>query len=235
MAEPSTAPATEEASLTAQVPPPVRSLTRSVVAIVVAGVVAALTWLVVVQEAGKRGYTDLDVNHALGEVIRGPVDTGRVRSDDALGVIGDPVAPTGFRVALIAGILILALHALVAPRLSIGRWYLRALPLALVVFLLTAFVYAPLVESRGVASAGVLGLGAGAGTPLVFLAGALAFGIAGARVHELMAGSRWWEPKEEDLGVASLEAVVAASEKRGETSLELAEEGSEKRREGPGA
>jgi hypothetical protein len=225
----------EDASLREQVPEGVRSLVRRAVAVVTAGVVAALAWLIVVQEAGKRGYTDLDVNHALGEVWRGPVDTGRVREEEALGVIGDPVAPTGLRVALVCGVVLALVYALVSPLLPLRRWYQRALPLALLVFLVTALVYAPLVESRGVASAGPFGLGAGNGTPIVFAAGALAFGLVAARVHDLMAGARWWEPTSEDTAAASLAAVVTAAEQRGVSSLELAEQGAEKGREGPGA
>lgn len=223
------------ASLREQVPEGVRSLGRRVAAVVTAGVVGALAWLIVVQEAGKRGYTDLDVNHALGEVWRGPVDTGRVREQEALGVVGDPVAPTGLRVAVVSGVALALVYALVAPRLPLRRLWARGLPLALLVFLLCAFVYAPLVESRGVAQAGPIGLDAGAGTPLVFAAGALVFGIVAARVHDLMAGTRWWEPTTEDSAAASLAAVVTAAEERASGSLELAEQGTEEGRKGPGS
>lgn len=224
----------ERVSLREQLPQPLRALARRIVAVITAGVVGALAWLVVVQEGGKRGYTDLDVNHALGEVWRGPVDTGRVREKEALGVVGDPVAPTGLRLAVAAGVLFAVVYTLVAPLLPLRRWYLRALPLALLVFLVTALVYGPLVESRGVAQAGAFGLGAGGGTPFVFAAGALVFGLVAARVHDLMSGTSWWEPTDERTAAGSLEAVVRASESRGDTSLELGEQRAEEGRVGPG-
>lgn len=178
---------------------------RMLAAIVVSGAVASLAFLVMIQGAANRGYTDLRFNRALGEVAGA---RGReARSDQALGIIGDPTGPRGFSATVIIGILLLAIHGLVIDRLARRPWYVEAVPLWILTYLLLGLVYGPLVERRVADVPGGLFFSeASAGTPWVVLACALGFALVGSRCYGLIRGARWWEEKDEGLheGLAAI-------------------------------
>lgn len=71
----------------------VARITRAAVATIVSGLVAGICFLIVIQEAERRGHTDLDFNHTLGTIVEGgKAENQTTRA--ALGVIGDwPARP----------------------------------------------------------------------------------------------------------------------------------------------
>lgn len=178
---------------------------RMLAAVVISGAVAALTFLLMIQGAANRGYTDLRFNRGLGEAVGA---RGReTRSDEALGIIGDPTGPRGFYASIVAGILLLAVHGLVIDRIARRPWYVEAIPLWILTYLLLALVYGPLVDSRASdVPGGLFFAEASSGTPWVVLACALGFALVGSRCYSLIRGARWWEEKDEGLheGLAAI-------------------------------
>jgi hypothetical protein len=111
-------------------------------------------------------------------------------------VSGDTAAPTGLVWFSLSGIIVMAVYGLTPHRLR-RPWYVRALPLALGVFLLVMLVYMPLVDAVfDEVAVGPLGLDAGGATPLVFAVGSLSFALLAARVFSLAATAEWWRIKE---------------------------------------
>lgn len=171
---------------------------RMLVAVVVAGAVAGLAFLLMIQGAANRGYTDLRFNRGLGKVFGagGP----RTQSEEALGIIGDPTGPRGFYATIVLAIVLLALHGLVIDRLARRPWYVEAVPLWILTYLLLALAYGPLVaRSADDVPGGLFFSEASAGTPWVVLACALGFALVGSRCYSLIRGARWWEEKDEGL------------------------------------
>ncbi len=71
-------------------------IARVAFAIIGSGIVAGIAFLILIQEAERRGHTDLDFNHTLGNIVEG-AQTEDATTSSALGVIGDSAAPTGPR------------------------------------------------------------------------------------------------------------------------------------------
>lgn len=179
-------------------PSVVAAAVRMLVAVVVAGAVAGLAFLLMIQGAANRGYTDLRFNRGLGKVFGagGP----RTQSEEALGIIGDPTGPRGFYATIILAIVLLAVHGLVIDRLARRPWYVEAIPLWILTYLLLALAYGPLVaRSADDVPGGLFFSEASAGTPWVVLACALGFALVGSRCYSLIRGARWWEEKDEGL------------------------------------
>jgi hypothetical protein len=174
----------------------VAAVGRWVSAVILSALAGGIAFLIVVQWAEGREYTDLDFNHSLGVLIGGAGT--QARTDAALGVSGDTAAPTGLIWFSVISILVMTVYGLTVHRWMRRPWYVQGLPLAGVVFLLVMLVYMPLVDSSAVedVSVGVLGLDAGSATPFVFAAGALVYGILGARVFSLAASPEWWRVRE---------------------------------------
>lgn len=171
---------------------------RMLVAVVVSGAVAGLAFLLMIQGAANRGYTDLLFNRGLGKVFGagGP----RTQSDEALGIIGDPTGPRGFYAAIVIAVLLMVVHGLVIDRLARRAWYVEAIPLWILTYLLLGLVYGPLVaRSADDVPGGLFFSEASAGTPWVVLACALGFALVGSRCYSLIRGARWWEEKDEGL------------------------------------
>lgn len=194
---------------------------RAVAAPVFSGIIGAVVFLIMVQGSFRRGHTDLDFNHVLGTVITGEApEIGS--TDQALGVIGDSVGPTGLYATLAAGIVLMILHGQVITRLVRRHWLIQAIPLGLLTFLALGLVYAPVADARLDTPIGTFGVDAGGMTPLVLLVSALGFAVIASRVHSLMARPEFWEEHHEDLE-RPLEEVAGIEE----GSLELSEEGPE--------
>jgi hypothetical protein len=171
---------------------------RMLAAVVVSGAVAGLAFLLMIQGAANRGYTDLRFNRGLGKVFGagGP----RTQSEEALGIIGDPTGPRGFYATIALAIVLLAVHGLVIDRLARRAWYVEAIPLWILTYLLLALVYGPLVaRSADDVPGGLFFSEASAGTPWVVLACALGFALIGSRCYSLIRDARWWEEKDEGL------------------------------------
>jgi len=171
---------------------------RMLAAVVVSGAVAGLTFLLMIQGAANKGYTDLRFNRGLGELFG--AGGARTQSDEALGIIGDPTGPRGFYASIALAIVLLAVHGLVIDRLARRAWYVEAIPLWILTYLLLALVYGPLVTSSvDDVPGGVFFSEASAGTPWVVLACALGFALVGSRCYSLVRDARWWEEKDEGL------------------------------------
>lgn len=192
-----------------------RGAVRHVVGVVVSGVLGAAVWLVVVQEARNLDLTDLDFVRAMALIF------------EAEGTDRRATGSAGLYLTLGAGVLLVALHALIVPRLSRFRgrgWWAQAVPLAAAAYLLWGAIMSPTRPS------GFFGLQAGGITSaLSFLAGAAGFAIIAVRAYTLITSERWWEDKEQDIS-HSLDAIEARPR-----SLELPEQGREERRVGSGS
>ena len=172
---------------------------RTVSAIVVGGVVAAICFLIVIHEAERRGYTALDFNHTLGNIIEGR-QSEDATTRAALGVIGDSAAPTGLMATLVLGVLAMAVFALaIVPLVRRGGWIVQGIVLGAVTFLALGLIYPPLASRHLVESLGPFGASYGRGTVVAFALASLTFGIVGARCYSLMAGAAWWTPRGEVL------------------------------------
>ena len=193
----------------------VRWVVRQLLGVVVGGVVGAAVWLVVVQEGRNLDLTDLDFVRAMALIFQ------------AEGADRRATGSAGLSLTLGAGVLLVLIQAALLPRVPRLRdrsWWLQAVPLWIVGFLLWGVVLSPTRPS------GFLGLDAGGATsPLVFLAGAAGFAIAAWRCYTLITGAQWWEDKEQDLA-QSLDQIEAQPR-----SLELAEQGPEQGRIGAGS
>lgn len=179
------------------------ALLRTLAAVVLAAVTAGLAFLVVVEWFQRQGWTEIRFNHSLGVMVGG--EGTLARTDAALGVAGDTAAPTGLIWFMLICIAVMAVHALVVPRLLPRRgWPVQALPLAGFVYVLIGLVYMPLVGGDRVpeVSAGPFGAGAGALAPLWFLIGSLVFAGVASRVYSLVAAPRWWVEKQVDQAAA---------------------------------
>lgn len=172
---------------------------RTACAIVVGGMVAAICFLIVIHEAERRGYTALDFNHTLGNVIEGR-QSEDATTRAALGVIGDSAAPTGLVATLVLGVVAMAVFALaVVPLVRRGGWIVQGVVLGAVVFLALGLIYPPLASRHLIESLGPFGASFGTGTVVAFALSSLTFGIAGARCYSLMVGAAWWTPRGEVL------------------------------------
>lgn len=173
-------------------------LLRGAVAALLAGLIAGVAFLIFVEWAQRRGLTEVRFNHSLGVLIGG--SGTQARSDAALGVSGDTAAPTGLFWFAVICVAVMVLHGLIVPRLVRRSWRWQAVPLALFVFLLVGLVYFPLIGSDrvGEVEVGPFGIGAGAGAPLIYLAGALVFAFVATRVYTLVAAADWWVEREVD-------------------------------------
>lgn len=193
---------------------------RTACAIVVGGVVAAICFLIVIQEAERRGHTELDFNHTLGNIIEGR-QSEDATTRAALGVIGDSAAPTGLIATLVLGVLVMAVFAFaIVPLVRRGGWITQGLALGAVTFLTLGLVYPPLASRHLEEPLGPFGASYGAGTVVAFLLSSLTLGVVGARCYSLMAGAAWWTPRGEVLE----EALEEIDMGRPTRSLELPEQ-----------
>ena len=141
---------------------------RTISAIVVGGVVAAICFLIVIHEAERRGYTELDFNHPLGTIIEGR-QSEDATTRAALGVIGDSAAPTGLMVTLVLGVLAMAVFALaIVPLVRRGGWIVQGVVLGAVTFLALGLIYPPLASRHLGESLGPFGASYGRGTVVAF-------------------------------------------------------------------
>lgn len=193
---------------------------RWLCAVVFGGLVAGVVFLVLIQEAERRGHTSLDFNHTLGAIVLGgdpASETGR----SALGVIGDPAAPRGLTTSLGLAILMMAAHsAVVVPFVRRG-WLVQGLALSAVTFLALGLIYPPFASNHLDESLGAFGSGFGTSTVVTFAVASLGFGIMGSRCYSLIGSAKWWVPRGHDLENA-LEDIDMGS-----PSLELPEQGRE--------
>jgi hypothetical protein len=194
-------------------------VTRFATAVIAAGMIAAVCFLIIVQEAERRGHTALDFNHTLGNIVQGE-ETGDQTTRAALGVIGDSAAPTGLLSALGLGVVVMLVYALAVVPLVRAGWIVRGLVLGAVTFLAVGLAYPPLAASHLEEDLGAFGTGYGRGTVTALLLASLVFGIVGARCHALIASAGWWTPRGEVLG-ESLQDVDMGEPR--EPSLELTE------------
>lgn len=194
-------------------------ITRAATAVIVSGAVAATCFLIVIQEAERRGHTDLDFNHTLGTIIQGK-QAEDLTSRSALGVIGDSAAPTGLLWSLLLGMAAMVVFALAIVPLVRRGWIVRGLVLGAVVFLAVGLLYPPLASDYLEEDLGPFGSGYGTATVVAFALSSLVFGIMGARCHSLVVSAGWWTPRGEVLDEA-LEEIDMGPPR--EPSLEFTE------------
>jgi hypothetical protein len=169
-------------------------LARAVVAPLLSGFVGAVVFLVMIQGSFHRGHTDLDFNHVLGTLIEG--DAQEVGStDEALGVIGDTVGPTGLWSTIVGGVLLMVIHELVIVRLVRRSWLAQAVPLAVLTMLAVGVLFCGVASARFDTPIGLFGADAGGMTPLVIVLSSIGFAVVGARVHDLARNAAWWEER----------------------------------------
>jgi hypothetical protein len=175
---------------------------RRLAAVVTAGVLGAIVWLIIVEE--ERFVPEaLDFNHLLGELVLGPGHE-TARSDGPLALVGDPVAPTGFGVTCLFGVALAVLHMLVVEP-ALGRvprmrrsLLLRALPVALIAYVLWGLVFTAVVQARLDVDAGPFGVDGSGATPVTYAVAAFLTGIVIVRAVELVRTAEWWRPKRVD-------------------------------------
>jgi hypothetical protein len=179
--------------------PRVPRIAREVLAVLVAGLLTGIAWLIPIQEAAKKGWTDHEFNSALGEM---------------LGATGEGIPRWGLVATLALGVLTAMAHALVSVRAH-RHWLVQGLVTGVALFLLWGLVFSPMVERRGIdVPAGVFGAQAGTSALVWVGLSALAAAVMVGRVYSLMRGADWWEPKHFDLR-ESIDGIFT-SEKRDE-------------------
>ena len=122
-------------------------IARVAFAIIGSGIVAGIAFLILIQEAERRGHTDLDFNHTLGNIVEG-AQTQDATTSSALGVIGDTAAPTGLVAAIVLSGVLMAVHGLVIVPLVRRGWFVQGLVLAVVTFLAVGLIYPPLASEH---------------------------------------------------------------------------------------
>jgi hypothetical protein len=199
--------------------PAVPAIARAAAGVLIGGVVFALVFLICVEGSFRRGITDFDFAHVLGTAMKGTAteETGA----EALGVIGDSAGPTALEATLVAGICLLALHALVIVRLVRRHWIVQGLVLAAVTFLLLGVVYVPYADARLDTPIGAWGSDQGGITPVVLAGASLIAALVAARCYDLAEKASWW--REETVAVDEQIATITGRDE----SLELPEQGSE--------
>jgi hypothetical protein len=199
--------------------PRLPALARAAAGVLMGGIVTGLVFLICVQGSFRQGITDFDFAHVLGTAIQGTAEERQ--GADALGIIGDTAGPTALYTTLIAGVCLLAVHALVVVRSVRARWFVQGLALAAVGFLAIGLIYVPYADANLDTPVGAWGSDWGAHTPLVLGLSILIASMVGARIYDLAVQATWWEQK-------SLQVDDQLAELTGvDESLELPEQGSE--------
>jgi hypothetical protein len=205
----------------------VRTALRMLLGVVVSGGAAAILFLIMVQGSFRKGYTDLDYNHVLGTMIKGSAEE-ETGATGAFALVGDTAGPTGLYSTLVAGAVLMVVHALVIVPLVRRNWVVQGLVLGAVTTLVVGLVYCGVADSRLDTPTGLFGADAGGFTPVVLILSSLGFGIAGARIYSLITSASWYEEREEELAT-SIDRVAELDPER---SLELTEQGTEQGRMG---
>lgn len=165
--------------------------------VVLSGLVAGVVFLVMVEGSQHKGFTDITFNHSLGVLIGG--EATQARTDVALGVAGDTAAPTGLLWCAFLAIAVMAVYGLTIHRWLKRPWYVTAVPLGLLVFLLVSLVYFPLVDAKvPEVSVGAFGVGGGGITPVVYLISSFGFAYMATRAFTLAVDPAWWEARGPD-------------------------------------
>lgn len=191
---------------------------RVTCAVVFGGLVAGVAFLILIQEAERRGHTELDFNHTLGTIVLGGEPASET-TRAALGVIGDPAAPRGLLTTMILAVVMMAVHAAAVVPLVRRGWLIQGLVLGAVTFLAVGLIYPPLASDHLDQSLGPFGSGFGTSTVVAFAVASLGYGIAGSRCYSLIVSAPWWVPRGDDLETALQEVDLG-----GLPSLELPEE-----------
>lgn len=174
---------------------------REVIAVLVAAAVAGVVWLIPMQEAWKKGWTEHDANAAMGDLV---------------GATGDQVARQGLLWIAVAAVVLAVLHA-VATAVLPRHWLWHGVATGVVIMLAWGLVFAPVTGDRTEYPGGFFGLDAGTATLFVGVVAALAAGLAMARVHALVRSADWWERKHFDLR-ESIEGIFTEEKpEKGET------------------
>ncbi len=195
-------------------------IARWLCAVVFGGLVAGVGFLILIQEAERRGHTSLDFNHTLGAIVLGG-DPASVTGRSALGVIGDPAAPRGLITTMGLAILMMVLHSAIVPLVRRG-WLVQGLALSAMTFLAVGLIYPPFASNHLDESLGAFGSGFGTSTVVSFAVASLGFGIMGSRCYSLIDNAKWWIPRGQDL-----ENALEDVDMGGPPSLELPEQGRE--------
>lgn len=204
----------------------ITTVARQTLGVAVAAGLGAVVFLIVSQEGQVKGYTDLDFARGLALSV------------GADGINRQEVGSTGLYATIALAVALVALYALIVPRILRRSWWQQAVPFAVVVFLLWGLVFSPVRPS------GILALEAGGvSSAMVGLVGAIAFALVTVRAYTLITAASWWADKE-DTFAADLDAITrrgvgrggqARNPDSGPESLELPEEGREEGRVRPGA
>ena len=195
------------------------ALARAVAGVLIGGVVTAIVFLICVQGSFRQGITDFDYAHVLGTAIEGTAT--EESGAEALGVIGDSAGPTALWTTILAGIVLLAFHALVVARLVHRHWVIKGVALGIVAFLAIGVIFIPYVDAQLDTPVGAWGADQGGMTPLVFLGSSLIACVVGARCYDLAERASWWE--EEKVAVDEQLAELTGVDE----SFELPEQGPE--------
>jgi hypothetical protein len=182
-------------------------MARAVVAPIVSGAVGAIVFLIMIQGSFRREHTTLDFNHVLGTMVAG--ETEEIgQTDEALGVVGDSVGPTGLWTTIACSIALMMIHELVITRLVRRRWLIQAIPLAALTILAVGVLFTSLADARFDTPIGLFGVDAGGRTPLVIVLCSIGFAVVGARAHDLATHAWWWEKRPDPLAEGRLEEVA---------------------------
>ena len=199
-------------------------IARVAFAIIGSGIVAGIAFLILIQEAERRGHTDLDFNHTLGNIVEG-AQTQDATTSSALGVIGDTAAPTGLVATLVLSGVLMAVHGLVVvPLVRRAGWFVQGLVLAVVTFLAVGLIYPPLASEHLEQPLGPFGSGYGTSTVVSIAVACLGFGVVGGRCYALIHSAAWWTPRGDEL-----EDVLEEVNMGRPASLELPEQRGEDR------
>lgn len=171
---------------------------REVIAIGLGAFVAAILWLVLV-EGVLPGPETTEFNHPLGEMIRGVPDD-EATSDSALGVVGDPVGPTGLwaTVGIFAALLVIQ-RVVFEPFMKARNLFVRPIPLAVLAYVLWGVLFTTLADDRVGLGAGLFGVDDGAATVITYAIASYLCALGGTRIIELVRTVAWWTPRGQDM------------------------------------
>ena len=202
------------------------TVAREIVGVLTGGLLAGIAWMVIAHQGFKRNWSEQDFPEALGE-LRG----GELTDIPRLGLW------TGLAIGVVLALLILP----ATQRVITAPWFVRAVPLAIVTFLLWGLWFSPALTGESSFPGGVFGADAGTGTLLTYAAAALGFGLVGSRVYSVCVAGDFWAPKMNDLREQGAEVLNELGlddgpgvRPEGAASLELPEEGLEEPHKTPG-
>jgi MFS family permease len=172
---------------------------REALAVLTAAGVAGVVFLLIVQEAYIKGWTEHQFNAAMGVAVGagGP----------------DEIKHEGFLATMLVFLVLALAFALLRPAMP-RAWWGRGLLAGAVMLAGWGLLLGPYVQGRSDIPSGAFAHEASWQTVPLFVVACAVAGLVLARVHDLVRDAAWWEPKHLDLR-ESLDSLFTEEVDRG--------------------